>query len=80
MLSSKERKQYWKDKERTATASPACLYAGSEPGSEDENTTLPSDSEDPTTSDGEPSEEDGVAGEGWGLESWTQEQLEEDIR
>ena len=79
VLSSKERKQYWKEKEQAAVASPACLYAGSEPGSEDEDTTVPSDSEVPTVSDGEPSDE-GDADGGWGMELWTQEQLDKDIR
>ena len=62
-----------------AAASPACLYAGSEHGSDDDDTTVPSDSGEPTVSEGEPSDEGGADG-GWGLESWTAEQVEEDIR
>ena len=62
-----------------ATASPACLYAGSEHGSDDDDTTVPSDSGEPTVSEGELSDE-GSANGGWGLERWASEQVEEDIR
>ena len=67
-----------KGKHRTATPSPACLYAGSEAGSEDEETTVPSDSAEVDVSDCESSKE-GEASNGWDLEVWTTAQLDEEL-